>query len=57
MGNPVPTVNWESPDNNIKWISNLTNVTFNTEPSSSGFYLCTVTNELGKAVKRYQLGK
>ena len=26
MGNPVPTVNWTSPDNEIKWISILMNV-------------------------------
>ena len=57
MGNPAPTVNWTSPDNNIRWMSNLRNVTFTAESDSSGLYLCTVENVLGEAIERFELGK
>ena len=57
MGNPLPTVKWTSSDNDVKWISNLTSVSFKAEPRSSGTYLCTIENELGKVSKQFTLGK
>lgn len=54
MGNPVPTVNWTSPDNE------MTNVTFKAEPSSCGSNLCTINNKLGNRrlllVEQFSLG-
>ena len=57
MGNPTPTVIWTSADGVINWMSNLNNVTFKAEANSSGSYLCTVKNEFGEALKRFNLGK
>jgi len=57
MGNPAPAVNWASPDNDIHWMSNVTNVAFTAKSDSSGLYLCTVKNVLGEAIKRFKLGK
>lgn len=57
VGNPAPTVNWTSEDSDIKWMSNLTRVTFKPEPDSSGSYLCTIKNDFGEVSKRFDIGK